>query len=776
MSNQEPLHKVWEMTDKAIIDMLKKKPSISSDDSGGDSSDTESIQSSCRSFVAVPKEFRPCVSTKSKEEHNPKTVLNGSLIDCSNQKSNSVFKSTLSSVKASEGKRSTSLQSNGTIVTGNTFQNKTPPPRKSDIYHKENGGLQKCRQAMNTTATVGATSIKNGSAVKQQASNPTARHSLPYQKQKMVFVKKSMQKSTKNGLRYNCTEKQECSGTIQVNFQMPPAKDSKPSSKDELEYNAKFVQHVDLKKEKKLTCESKDDFSGVPCGITHHEKSVKWDNNLTLLEGSDDDEEKIEWKIIQEKKTVISARRIKSKKNTSYRFTDKYPIRKSNDADAVLKTSERPNKSTTMNNANVNSFERHGTTSKQVTESSENYSSENPVYRRNIQISKNVAITSKVENNKENRERIADDRHGKMSQQNIGNYSISQTVVNDLSQFNKQHTVRDNIDESLSTRKSYKNFIWGEESDSSEKLVKVNQKELEDKKALILHYGRELSDLIIGSHTALSVFISFYREWKNARQELISYFQQLENDLTESSKKYTKYEDIINAARTAASLAAALPIPHVSLAAKVVSLLTGLFSAFLPTSDKNKSTVEDTNNITMAVLKTKTTSVDLYIYGLQCHQQFKDTVKVIEEFHLQAGNPELFEAEIPEMATFLRGMLEYKPNHHIFYKKLHKCFQDLIRTSTSDFSKRFCEPFTLHPSTAVDVIGLLKWRFRYEDFNGQSVQYELEHLQHFLGGNSETSIKELVVKIQNCIRILRDELEFLDSCVKDVSLFDICPG
>ena len=121
------------------------------------------------------------------------------------------------------------------------------------------------------------------------------------------------------------------------------------------------------------------------------------------------------------------------------------------------------------------------------------------------------------------------------------------------------------------------------------------------------------------------------------------------------------------------------------------------------------------------------------------------------------------------MAAFTRGVLEYRPTHRIFYTKLHKCFQELFEYDKSDFGERFCEPFLLYSPDIMDIVECLDWRFRHEDFNGESVRFELQEIERLLEGK-DTSIKELTARIKKCIGFLQDELEYIEGCVKDLNL------
>lgn len=135
------------------------------------------------------------------------------------------------------------------------------------------------------------------------------------------------------------------------------------------------------------------------------------------------------------------------------------------------------------------------------------------------------------------------------------------------------------------------------------------------------------------------------------------------------------------------------------------------------------------------------------------------------------GDPAIFENDSPEIAAFTRGVLEYRPSHRVFYKKLHRCFQELFQSCSSEFGKKFCEPFLLHSPGTIDVVEFLNWRFRHEDFNGASVRLELEEIENLLQGGDIT-IKDLTVRIQTCVGVLQDELKFFERCVKNFNLFE----
>lgn len=273
-------------------------------------------------------------------------------------------------------------------------------------------------------------------------------------------------------------------------------------------------------------------------------------------------------------------------------------------------------------------------------------------------------------------------------------------------------------------------------------------------KESLLKYGREISDLIIGSHSSLSIFISMFNEWKQSRLELISHFQHLQKNLKESSGKFNKYKDMLNIAKNAAVAAVAHPV-----ASGIISVLTNLFSIFLSTTEKRQAEVEDSNDVSIAAMRDTSASYDLYMSGLQCGQHFEETVKFIEEFHANVGDHVIFENDSPEIATFIRGVLEYRPRHRIFYKKLHRCFQELLQNCSSEFGKQFCEPFLLYSPGTIDVVEFLNWRFRPEDFNGESVRFELEQIENLIQ-DSDITIKYLSVRIQTCVGALQDELNF----------------
>lgn len=293
----------------------------------------------------------------------------------------------------------------------------------------------------------------------------------------------------------------------------------------------------------------------------------------------------------------------------------------------------------------------------------------------------------------------------------------------------------------------------------------INEASNENKNP-VLQFGKELSNLVIGCHVSLISFISSYSEWRCLRMELIEQFEKLEKTIRESSNKYERYGDIIKAVNTGATMASVIPHPAVATAAKIITIISSLISKFITTSKSNTGELEEPK-ITTSFFQDIDLSSELNIYGLQCNQQFEETTKFVEEFLGNSKFSEFYVCDDTAMENFVEGVLEFKPNHRIFYKKLYKCFQELLQNCSSSFSRRFCEPFQLCEPEAVDVIGYLDWRFT-QDFNDESVKHELEEIHRLIQNNS-TKVKELLIKIGNCVRILKNQLTLVEKCVSQIS-------
>lgn len=704
--------------------------------------------------------------------------------------------------------------------TSSSFRNRIPFSVKNSVLPKlgkqspKHPEIPNSRQLVQNTAAKGHDAGKVSSGTRKKERNgPFA----PFQNRNLVFRSRScnFQNEKRNALKYEVVGKQEPK-TMRVDFQMPS---SDTSSTDRLKYDSKFTgerKEVGIKSEgrnfapgaKTNPNEARSRKSPTTWNKVFQECLVKWDSSLSLGNHSPDGTEgEIKWKFVQEQKPVAVATQTAGKKCVYKKGGNERPPDDRGHSDKKPARKHYPQKNSNINpngngaapNPKARSRARRRRSPNRDKQRRDDNTTPTPTDKSDPGLNNNLArVQNEFRNSKIGKTccNAHDNNCTQRQSESINgeNFThldvVHRTVWNDLSTLETRCKSVEKVDNELKPAIGNIHPTSPDDIPTKPDLTEYDQLKptavnLEDfnrnlhprvakmddhRNNDLLEYGREMSDLIIGSHKALSLFFSFYKEWTHSRLKLINHFEQLAKELKESTKRFTRFREILNFANRGAAAFAVVPVPHVSMAARVLSIITGLFSAMFP--ERKRTDVENADDLTSSVSRDVNATSDLYMYGLQCHQQFEDTAKQIERFcasAVHAAPP--FEGESPKMADFVRGVLEYKPTHRIFYKKLQKCFQELLQSAASDFENRFCEPFSLYPSRAVDVIEFLDWRFNYVDFNPESVRYEMEQIQSVIHTDNPL-IEDLLKRIQDCVRMMRDELEFIEGCVKKVSSFE----
>ncbi|KFM69662.1 hypothetical protein X975_21089, partial [Stegodyphus mimosarum] len=292
---------------------------------------------------------------------------------------------------------------------------------------------------------------------------------------------------------------------------------------------------------------------------------------------------------------------------------------------------------------------------------------------------------------------------------------------------------------------------------------------VDETKAILMQYGKELSDLILGSERTLDIFLSFYRKWIEMRHRTMLLMEKVLRTVNNYSSKYSTFTNICDITISSAKAIAIVPDIRVAVPAKILSFLSDVVSKIIKSSTNLKDLKIDEFEINRCLQEDIDTTSIVYMYGIQCDQQFQETSKLIEEFYQSIINGTYDNlSENEEISHFLCSISELNPKHKGFYRQLQKCYEILRTYPSSEISKAFLGALDDWTST-MKTIGQLNWRFYTEGFDGSTVHKGWEEVSELLQNARNVPVKDIADKIQTCALALTKEQMLLERAIKRLS-------
>ncbi|GFS49432.1 uncharacterized protein TNIN_158131 [Trichonephila inaurata madagascariensis] len=278
---------------------------------------------------------------------------------------------------------------------------------------------------------------------------------------------------------------------------------------------------------------------------------------------------------------------------------------------------------------------------------------------------------------------------------------------------------------------------------------------------LLISYGKDISDIIVGSYVALNTLLAIYDKWFQHRLQTMTLFDELEKNLSQYSNRNKMIKDIAALINASTNVLHFVPNPTVALTGKIVASLSSIVSQLFSSSPKMKNYVLNDFELRLCLQEDVDSTSEIYMHCMQCNHQFQDACKLIEEFHYSIQNGGLKEYVKVLDTGFLKEMSEFNPKSpDVYYRRLERCYGKLFKNQATDVDEAFCRAFEDWPE-AITVISLLPNRFNMESWDCSAVVRAWEEIYElFLDENS--LISDVLKKIQDCILLLIKERSVME--------------
>ncbi|GFQ80801.1 uncharacterized protein TNCT_481871 [Trichonephila clavata] len=278
---------------------------------------------------------------------------------------------------------------------------------------------------------------------------------------------------------------------------------------------------------------------------------------------------------------------------------------------------------------------------------------------------------------------------------------------------------------------------------------------------LLISYGKDISDIIVGSYVALNTLLAIYDKWFQHRLQTMTLFEDLEKNLSQYSNRNKKIKDIAALINASTNVLHFVPDPRVALAGKVVAALSDIVAKIFSSSPKMKNYVLNDFELRLCLQEDIDSTSEIYMHCMQCNHQFQDACKLIEEFHYSIQNGGLKEYVKVLDTGFLKEMSEFNPKSpDVYYKRLERCYGKLLKNKVTDVDEAFCRAFEDWPE-AITVISLLHNRFNIEAWDSSAVVRAWEEIYE-LFSDENSLITDVLKKIQDCILLLIKERSVME--------------
>ncbi|GFS67830.1 uncharacterized protein NPIL_453401 [Nephila pilipes] len=320
----------------------------------------------------------------------------------------------------------------------------------------------------------------------------------------------------------------------------------------------------------------------------------------------------------------------------------------------------------------------------------------------------------------------------------------------------------------LSLKQKNQNFYLSTpQTDYSKSVVTMSDDNFKGDENLLINYGREMSDIIVGSYVALNTLLAIYDKWLQHRQRTMALFEGLEKNLSQSFNKNKKIKDIAVMINSSTNVLHFVPDKRVALAGKVVAALSEIVSGLFSSSPKMKNIDLKDFELRVCLQEDIDATSEIYMHCMQCNHQFEEACKLIEEFHCSIQNGSLKKyAETLEVG-FLKEMSQLNPKTpEVYYKRLERCYEKLFKNQVTNIDEEFCRAFKDWPD-AITVISCLCNRFNTESWDSKAVETAWEEIYElFLNENS--LITDVLKKVQDCVLVLIKERSVMEKYAADL--------
>lgn len=296
----------------------------------------------------------------------------------------------------------------------------------------------------------------------------------------------------------------------------------------------------------------------------------------------------------------------------------------------------------------------------------------------------------------------------------------------------------------------------------------LDSKDIQNKRSILIHFGNEISDTVVGSFTAMNMFLSFYEEWKNLRIKAMTLLESIVGNISNTNNRRTKTLDILQIFGNGGRMVAAIPDYRVALAGRIVAVLSEFFAKLFGSSPTLKQSGMNEFELMLCLQQDIDATSDMNIFGLQCDQNFQETGKLIEEFHNTIQGWCFKDIAEGVDVDFLEDISAMNPKHHIvYYRRLQKWLERLADNSSTDIGRAFTRGFKDFPD-ALKITNLLHWRFHAQGIDETVNLRSWEEIRELLQNGDSVAVVDILKKIQNSLLVLIKERSAMEKDVMEL--------
>lgn len=304
--------------------------------------------------------------------------------------------------------------------------------------------------------------------------------------------------------------------------------------------------------------------------------------------------------------------------------------------------------------------------------------------------------------------------------------------------------------------------------ESSSRLLVVDSKDIQCKITLLIHFGKEISDTIVGSYTAMNMFLSFYKEWKNLRVNAMKLLENIVGNISNASNRRNKTKDVLELFGNGGRMIAAIPDIRVAVAGRIVAALSDFFARLFSSTPTLKQSGMNEFELMLCLQQDIDATSDMNIFGLQCDQNFQEACQLIEEFHNNIQGWCFKDIVEGIDVDFLEDISTMNPKHHIvYYRRLQKWLGTLAENPSTDISRAFTRGFRDFPG-ALKITNLLHWRFHAQGIDEAVSLRSWEEIRELLQYGDSIAVVDVLKKIQNSLLVLIKERSAMEKDVMEL--------
>lgn len=300
----------------------------------------------------------------------------------------------------------------------------------------------------------------------------------------------------------------------------------------------------------------------------------------------------------------------------------------------------------------------------------------------------------------------------------------------------------------------------------SSSTVVVDSKDIQSKRSLLIQFGKEISDTIVGSYTAMNMFLSFYKEWINLRVNAMQLLENIAGNISKASNQRNKTKDVLELFGNGGRMIAAIPNVQAAIAGRIVAALSDFFAKLFSSSPTLKQSGMNEFELMLCLQQDIDATSDMNIFGIQCDQNFQEACQLIEEFHNNIQGWYFKDIVEGVDVDFLEDISAMNPKHHIvYYRRLQKWLESLAENPSTDISRAFTRGFKDFPD-ALKITNLLHWRFHIQGID--ETERSWEEIRELLQYGDSIAVVDVLKKIQNSLLVLIKERSAMERDVMEL--------